>query len=229
MESKGYALAFILILAIICTGTYVAVSALRANNNRPLVQIERPTGAANSPVALATETATPVQPTATPSPPTVTPQPPITLPIQSATPTAKSAPARQIATATATVSLPAPTAVPRFAFVQDGPVRGDFSHNCNAGAYILGYVRDANGTLLEGVQISATDLWGNHLEGISKGGTDLGKYDIPINSNVADTWNVTIIDNQGTPQSLTVAVQHSGQFVPDQQPCWHQLDWRRTY
>ncbi|NOZ07199.1 MAG: hypothetical protein GXP41_12765 [Chloroflexi bacterium] len=229
MESKGYALAFVLILAIICTGAYVAVSALRANNSRPLVQIERPTEATDSPVTLAVATATPVQPTATPLPPTVTPQPPITLPIQTATPTTEGKPVRRIATATATVALPTPTAVPRYAFVQDGPVRGDFSHNCTAGAYILGYVRDAKGTLLEGVQIQATDAWGNNLKALSKGGTDLGKYDIPINSNVADTWNVTITDNRGTPQSLTVAVQHSGQFVPDQQPCWHRLDWKRTY
>ncbi len=227
MESKGYALAFILILAIICTGAYVAVSALRANNSRPLVQIERPTEAGNAQVTPAA--ATPVQPTATPPPPTVTPQPPITLPIQTATPTTEGAPVRQIATVTATVALPTPTAVPRFAFVQDGPVHGDFSHNCTAGAYILGYVRDANGTLLEGVQIQANDAWGNHLQSVSKGGTDLGKYDIPINSNVTDTWNVTIADNRGTPQSLTVVVQHSGQFVPDQQPCWHRLDWRRAY
>jgi len=213
VESKGYALAFILILAIICTGAYVAVSALRANNSRPLVQIERPTEAGNAQVTPAA--ATPVQPTATPPPPTVTPQPPITLPIQPATPTTEGAPVRQIATVTAPVALPTPTAVPRFAFVQDGPVHGDFSHNCTAGAYILGYVRDANGTLLEGVQIQANDAWGNHLQSVSKGGTDLGKYDIPINSNVTDTWNVTIADNRGTPQSLTVVVQHSGQFVPD--------------
>lgn len=228
MESKGYALAFVMVMGIICLGMYVAVSALRANS-QPLIRIARPTERTLS--AVPDTLATPSPPPATPSPPppTETPQPPIALPPQ-ASPTATPASANQspLPSPTATVPVATPTTYVSYAFVPNGPVKGDFTQGCTGGAYIFGFVRDANGNLLEGVRIQASDAWGNHLPAITKGGADLGKYDVPI-SHVANSWNVTVTDAQGSPLSPVVSVYHSGNYIPGQEPCWHRLNWRRTH
>jgi len=228
MEGKGYALTFIIVIAIICGGVYVAVSALRSNT-QPLVRVVRPTEAAAPGLASAMVTSTPRPDTPTPLPPTDTPQPPIAFPTRPGpTATSPGGIAGSPPTPTPTVSLETPTPHVTYPFVQDGPVTGDYSQGCRGGAYIFGEVRDAHGNPLAGVHILVADSWGNRLPAISKGGADQGKYDVPI-STVENTWNVTVTDAQGVPLSPTVQVHHSGQYVPGKEPCWHRLNWRRTY
>jgi len=228
VESKGYAIAFLIVMVIICTGAYVAISALQANTSQPLVRIARPADTTNSSMATKVVSPTRQQATATVAPPTETPQPPITLPVQ-LTPTPVPGNRKPSVTSVPTATTVQSTATPviRYPYVQDGPVSGDFSHACE-GAYIYGIIRDARGNPLEGVHIQASDAWGNHLEAVSKGGTDRGRYDIPINSNIQNTWNVAIINPSGNSISAVVPVHHAGHYVPGKEPCWHRLDWRRA-
>lgn len=96
--------------------------------------------------------------------------------------------------------------------------------NSCPGAYILGSVLDAGGSPIAGARLVAVDQWGNSMEAISKSGAaDFGQFDFPI-SDVQRDYYVTVVDTNGTPLSVTVAVQHrSGESVNSS--C-HHLVWQ---
>jgi len=125
------------------------------------------------------------------------------------------------------MKVPKPTRTPRsdYLFEPAGPVRHDTEQDCFAN-YIRGSVQDARGNLLEGVQIYAYDQWGNEALATSKGGPDLGQYNIVIGGS-PDVWWVMVVDGAGNALSPKVEVPHR-QEGPDQEACWHWLDWRRT-
>ncbi|HBY98352.1 MAG: hypothetical protein M5U01_13565 [Ardenticatenaceae bacterium] len=243
MGSRGTALAFLLILVIVCGGAYWAYQAVQGGGSLVSfggTEVLRPTAivvATGLPTvtplaAIPSETPRFVPPTPAllpPMSPTATPLPPIAVATQPPAPTAVA-----LSTPTAppdvTPTVPptetaVPTATPAFPF-QLALQRPDFDRGCN-GHYIYGYIRDSAGNLLPGVLVHVWDQYGNDL-GVasSKEAPDLGYYNFPI-SPVRDTWTVQIVDPSGAALSPPVQVLNTGGFVVGQEACWHQVDWVR--
>lgn len=240
MEGRGSAVAFLLILLIVCGGAYWAYQAVREGGSLVSfggTEVLRPTAivvAAGLPTVtplpgVPTETPRFVPPTPallTPVPPSPTPLPPIA--VVSPAPTTEPTPTIALDTTptpTPTETAVPPTATPAFLF-QPALHRPDFERGCN-GHYIFGYIRDSAGNLLSGVLVHVYDQYGNDL-GVapSKEPPDLGYYNFPI-SPVRDTWTVEVVDASGTPLSPPVEVLNTGGFVVGQEACWHQVDWLR--
>lgn len=231
MESKYHAIAFLVVLAIVCLGAYVAVDAILSGGRTPLISLATPTptrltipgsdqtmGAPGS--SMATDTPvippTPAVPTATPVLPTPTSVPATPIPVPVATtPTPTEASSEP-------TSTPAPPTPPGgHQYMPDGPVRsecGRFS------ALIYGRVRDAHDENLEGVRVRVSDQWGNVAEAISKGGNETGYYDV-VRGMETVTWEVVVVDGAGNPLSPVVTIEP----VQGADSCWYQLNWRRTY
>ena len=66
-------------------------------------------------------------------------------------------------------------------------------------------------------------MWTAPVVTTSKGGVDLGKYDIPIGRD-AVTWNIFLVDAAGNQISSQVQVQ----FDPDAANAYR-VDWVRSY
>jgi hypothetical protein len=111
--------------------------------------------------------------------------------------------------------------IPAYPFRLAGPPNADPGYqNC---CYILGTVRDAAGNGLEGVQIRAFNEWNTLPPAPTKGGSEAGKYDIPIGRDVV-TWYVMVLDAAGNQISSQVQIQ----FDPNQAN-GYRVDWQRTY
>lgn len=225
MESKYHTIAFLVVLAIVCLGAYLAVDAILSGGRTPLISLATPTptrltipGSDQTAVApgspIATDTPfvppTPAVPTVTPISPTPTSMPATPTPIPMAT-------------------TPTPTEMPgepisnppgEFQYMPDGPVHSECGRSS---ALIYGWVRDAQGGKLEGVRVKVSDQWGNVAEAISKGGNEAGYYDI-VRGMEAVTWEVVVIDGAGNPLSPVVTIEP----VQETTSCWYQLDWQRT-
>ncbi len=228
MESKYHAIAFLVVLAIVCLGAYVAVDAILSGGRTPLISLATPTrltipeadqtvGAPESiptntpvvPPTPAVPTATPVLPTSTPVPATPTPVPAATTPTPTETPSGP----------TPTQAPPTPPGGSQYR--PDGPANSECGR---ASALIYGRVRDAQGGNLEGVRVRVSDQWGNVAEAVSKGGDEAGYYD-GVRGMESVTWWVVVVDRAGNPLSPVVTIEP----VQDAAGCWYQLDWRRTY
>jgi hypothetical protein len=69
-------------------------------------------------------------------------------------------------------------------------------------------VLDAAGAPVAGARLVAVDQWGNTMEAVTKSGQgDYGQFDFPI-SDVQRDYYVTVVSEDGTPVSVTLAVQH---------------------
>lgn len=147
-----------------------------------------------------------------------------TPPAAAASPT-HTATSTPIGTPTATGGTPAPTAG-SFDFALDGAVVHDLNAACTA-QYLTGFVRDKNGNPLEGVRVQASDLWGNIITTMTKGGPDSGKWDIVL-SNTPNVWNLVILDAAGKAISPVVPVPHhqDGEY---KNACTHLANWRRAW
>lgn len=178
--------------------------------------------------ALSTPTATPALPAATPTPartlaPTiqvVTPTPTV-MPAVSKTPT----PTGTRPTPTRSV-WPTPTRPGSYTFYLDGDVVHDASAGCMA-QYIRGIVQDRAGNPLEGVRIKAYDIWGNEVFSTSKGGVDVGKWDIVLGPT-DNIWHVVVVDAAGQELSPVAVVPHH-QEGPFEDACVHIVNWRRAW
>ena len=115
------------------------------------------------------------------------------------------APTSPLASAALQTPTPTPaTETPLTLFALAG-VRHD---NACPGAYILGSVLDAAGAPIAGARLVAVDQWGNTMEAVSKNGQgDYGQFDFPI-ADVQRDYYVTVVNGDGTPLSVTLAVQH---------------------
>ncbi|MBC7224169.1 MAG: hypothetical protein H5T59_07840 [Anaerolineae bacterium] len=223
MSRRSYALAFLVILIIFCLGAYVGISTFVM----ALPKLEALLSRAAAPTPTAVSQAPATVPLVTPTAPTIpTPQPPTPTPVP---PTPTSPPATPTPEGPPTPTptpRPSPTSTsPPYLFVPAGPVRHDAEQACFAN-YIRGTVRDAQGNPLEGVRIYAYDQWGNEAFATSKGGADLGQWDIVI-GGTPDVWHVVVVDGEGNALSPVVDVPHH-QEGPDKAACWHWLDWQRT-
>ncbi len=229
MESKYQAIAFLVVLAIVCLGAYLAVDAILSGGRTPLISLATPTPTRLTipagdqtmvvPGSIPTDTPvvppTPAVPTATPVLPTSTPVPATPTPAVAATPTPTETPSGP-------TSTPAPPTPPGgYQYMSDGPVRSECGR---PSALIYGWVRDAQGENLEGVRVRVSDQWGNVAEAISKGGDETGYYDV-VRGMETVTWWVVVVDGAGNPLSPVVTIEP----VQDSVGCWYQLDWQRTY
>lgn len=243
--NKGYAFGFLIILLIVILGVYVAFTGFTASREAQQVQAgpEPATPEAQAPVAaptieLAVETSSSPSPTvmALPTPvpgltatltamamPTGEPsggetqpaeptEPPPTEPPPAVAPTDTLAPQQ--------TEPPTPVSVPAYQFRLAGPPAPDSNYpRC----YIYGTVRDAAANGLEGVRVQASTTWIAPMVAVSKGGVDLGKYDILINCD-ALTWTVFLIDAEGNQISSQVEIP----FNPDAANAYR-VDWVRSY
>lgn len=231
MESRYQAIAFLVVLAIVCVGTYVAVNAILSGGHTPLISLATSTptrliipdsdqtmvtpGSSIAtdtpfvPPTPAVPTVTPVLPTPTPMPATPTPVPVAVIPTPTETPSG-SAP---------TLALPTPLG--GYQYMPDGTVRSECGR---PSTLIYGWVRDAEGENLAGVRVRVSDQWGNVAEAISKGGNEAGYYDMVRGAETV-TWWVVVVDEAGNPHSPVVTIEP----VQEAGSCWYQLDWQRTY
>ena len=224
MERKYHAIAFLVVLAIVCLGAYVAVNAILSAGRIPLISLATstptrliiPSGDQTTVVAGSIPTDTPVVPP-TPAVPTATPVLPTPTPAP-ATPTLPVA-----ATPTSTEMPGEPTPIPpgEYQYMPDGPVRSECGRSS---ALIYGWVRDAQDENLEGVRIRVSDQWDNIAEAISKGGNEAGYYDI-VRGMETVTWWLVVVDEAGNPLSPVVTIEPAQGAAS----CWYQLDWQRTY
>ena len=226
--SKGYAFGFLIVLLIVILGLYVALTGFMSTREAMRAQATPvPTGQ----VGQATRAATQVAPTPTATimalpdfipliTDTVTVAP--TLP-----PTGEASqtpePAKPSSTPRPTksaVKVPTATSVPAFQFRVLGSRPDAGRPGC---CYIFGRVRDANGNLLEGVRIQASNQWNTLPPATTKGGAEAGWYDITIGQDKV-TWYVILVDAAGNQISSQAVVNFDTSVAG-----WYQVDWQRTY
>jgi len=233
-----------LVLLIVALGLYVAFTGFMASREAQRAQAE-PEPA--TPAAQAPTTELPSSPPSQPSPTVLTLPTPVpgltatltamavptdmppsegTEPVEATAPAATEPAATEPPAALPTdtpavpAELPTPVPVPAYQFRLAGPPAPDPNYpRC----YIYGTTRDAAGNGLEGVQVQASTTWTTPVVAISKGGVDLGKYDILINCD-ALTWTILLVDAAGNQISSQVQIQ----FDPAAANAYR-VDWVRTY
>lgn len=255
MEGRGTAVAFFLILGIICAGLYWSVQALRQGGTLISLGGTEEVGGSPAPLTVAGPSVTPLvlPPTETPlfvpptpAPATVTPtatptpQPPISIEIPTVAATEPAGASPTVAGGTNTPSAtpaesPTPEATATETPIPASPTpslpfqiarqQPDFERGCN-GHYIYGTVRDASGAPLPGVRLHAYDLYGNDLGIVETKVDPAGSYDFVI-SPVRDVWTVEVVDESGRPISPRAEVLNTGGFKPGEEACWHRVDWVR--
>lgn len=243
--NKGYAFGFLLVLLIVVLGLYVAFTGFMAS--REAQQVQAGPEAATSEAQTAETPALTTAPTSPPaeSSPTVlilpTPVPGLTATLtamaqptdepsseatEPAEPTAppptEPPPVEPSDTPAPQVAPPTPVPVPAYQFRLAGPPAPDPNYSSPA-CYLIGVIRDAAGNGLEGVQVQASTMWTAPVLTTSKGGVDLGRYDIPIGCD-AVTWNLLLVDAAGNQISSQVQIQFDPQTANA-----YRVDWQRTY
>ncbi len=203
MRSREYIIAFVIIFLMLvimaCTGLFMLWNfSTLVRSRTEVIQLFTPAFTPSP-----TPSPTPFYPTPTP---TFTPTPsPIPSPTFTPTP----------------YFTPTPTPSP-YLFKPAGPVRPAVERGCIGGS-IFGYISDARGERLAGVRVKVFNPWGYEAVSTSKGGPDLGYYDI-ILSTEPSIWYVVVIDEKGMEISPRVTVEHRA----DSPACHYQVDWVRT-
>jgi hypothetical protein len=245
--NRGYAFGFLIIILVLLLGLYVAytgfistrdtirarpTSPVRAEEAQVVAEGPGPTEVLTATGALTVTAAPAVTGTATGATGTgITASVPATeLPVPAATEPVAILVTEPVVTATVPLepltpvpNSPPPTPVlqPAQPFRLAGPPQADPTYPICC--YIIGTVRDAAGNGLEGVQVQALNEWTTLPPATTKGGTDLGKYDIPISTEVTN-WEVMLVDGTGKPISTRVQIQFDAQAAQG-----YRVDWQRTY
>jgi hypothetical protein len=214
------------------TATLLAESQPTATPQPPTPPPSTPTWTPSVAATHTPQPTAPFTPTPVPSTPTTTPLPMIRVQTPTSIPTATPAtvtltPGLAFASPSPTAgSSPTPTVAGKYTYYLEGAVVHDLEASCVA-QYIRGIVRDRKGNLLEGVQIRARDLWGNESAATSKGGPDVGKWDIVLGPT-ENVWNVVVVDAGGNVISPVAVVPHhkEGDF---KLACTHIVNWRRAW
>jgi len=110
---------------------------------------------------------------------------------------------------------------PAYQFRLAGPPTADPGYP--ACCYIFGTIRDVAGNGLEGVQVQVVNQWTSPAVAVSKGGVDLGKYDIPIGRDMV-TWDIFLVDAAGNQISTKAQIQFDPNIANG-----YRVDWQRTY
>jgi hypothetical protein len=240
--NKGYAFGFLLVLLIVILGLYVAFTGFMASREAQRIQSGPELETA---VVQAPATEVPDSPQPSPAPTMITLPTPVpgltatltamamptgvsssegTEPIElEPTEAAATEPPATLPTDTSQPQAqpPTPVPIPSYPFRLAGPPAAltDFASCC----YIMGTIRDAAGNGLEGVRVQVSTMWTAPVVSISKGGVDLGKYDIPIGYDSV-TWTIFLVDAAGNQISSQVQIP----FDPAVANA-HRVDWVRTY
>ncbi len=220
MQNKASALAFVVVLVVMCLGALAAFSTLTGVR-----------GDAVSPVGSRTATAGPdttatrsiLAPTDTPEPTTdagselSTPMVPTATPVPAVTPTA----------------LPEPTPTPTSSPTNEAgePTPGSPSRpqqfyvirnerDCAAGGIIGGWVYDADGNGLPWVNVRLySDWWSAPLKP-SEGPPNSGKYEFAMGLDAA-LFHLLIVDADGQPLSEEIEVDYDPE-------CSFFIDWQQV-
>lgn len=216
MQDRTYAIAFLLVLAIICLGAYVAATTLLFGPRLPAISLGTPTPP--TPLKLTITPTLPVFPTPTSFPSLVTPAAPTPTPLPPATPTPSVSP-----TPTPEPSPTGPTATP----VPPTPVGGFLYRlrsiegpNCQSGAYIRGRVYDAQGNGEPGVRVHLYNPWGYNEIRETKAGVDAGNYDFVMGQQSA-LFRIEIVNSIGQAISPTWDIDYKG-------GCTTFVDWQQV-
>jgi hypothetical protein len=224
--NRGYAFGFLIVLLIVLIGMYVAYTSFQSARAAHLAQAsaqptERPGQATRVPTRTPTRATTPlavITPTAEMTatlPPVIAPTDAVSAPVEPIPP-----PEDTAAPEPTQPPLPVATLEPAFQYrvlaSRPDPNRG----GC---CYIFGTVRDAAGNMLEGVRVQLANQWAAPVVAVTKGGTDLGKYDFPIGTDKV-TWYVSIVDANGNRISSEAVVRFDVSVAGQ-----YQVDWQRTY
>jgi len=220
MQSKSSAVAFIVVLLVMCVGACAGFSALTRGRESGSVAEESltPAGvAATAPSDLSPvptdspagtpspnpELSTPVVATATPVPPSTPTPPPSPTPIVSPSPTGTS-------------SGPGPIPPDGFQYRVTQNER-----DCAKGGLIGGWVYDAEGNGLAGVRLRIYNDygWDPRPYRESEGSAQAGKYEFTMGSE-AGLFHLVIVDNDGQAVSRVVDVDYD----PN---CSQRVDWER--
>jgi hypothetical protein len=116
---------------------------------------------------------------------------------------------------------PTPVASPAYQYRLAGPPTADPDYSICC--YIYGTVRDAAGNGLEGVAVQVANEWNPPVVAVTKGGGEIGKYDIPINAAVTD-WEISLVDVAGNQISTKVQIKFDASLING-----YRVEWQRTY
>ena len=229
--NKGYSLGFLIVLLVIVLGLYVAITGFMSSREAQQAQ-----SAASASTEAARPSSTPSRPAPTPTETAIVIPSPVAgitttmtavVSTEAPPPTEPPAPteAPPVQPTSTSVVLPSPTPVPvpvpAYMFRLAGPPGPD--PNYQFCCYVHGTIKDAAGNGLEGVQVQAFNEW-TTKPALTKGGAELGIYDIPVEHEVVITWYVVIVDQAGTQISPQVQIQ----WNPDEANGFR-IDWQRTY
>ncbi len=227
--NKGYSLGFLVVLLVIILGLYVAVTGFMSSREALRTQ---QAAAANTQAALPSRTPTRPAPTSTPTS-IMIPSPVVemtatsgavatsSVPATATPPPPTAPPAQPTNTPAAVVQPPTPNPAPAYQFRLAGPPAPDPAYQICC--YLYGTVKDAAGNGLEGVSVQASNEWTPPAIALTKGGAELGQYNIPVGRDQV-TWYVIIVDAAGTQISSQVQVQ----WNPEEANGFR-IDWQRTY
>lgn len=236
--NRGYAFGFLIVVLVVVLGLYVAFTGFTSSREALRAQ---PASPSSTEAVQATRPPTSSPPTATTAATIVaiipTPIPGLTAtlaamvpteavaspaPTKPSLPTATNPPSTQPTIApTPAAQPPTPVSAPAYQFRVAGPPAPD--PNYPGCCYIYGTIRDAAGNGLEGVQVQISNEWNPPVLVVSKGGVDLGNYDIPIGRDLI-TWYIILVDAAGSQISTQVQIQ----FDPNAGNAYR-VDWQRTY
>ena len=215
MQDRTYAIAFLLVLALICLGAYVAATTVLFSPRAPTISLGTPTPSA--PLEVTATPTLPLFPTPTSLPSLVTPVAPTPTPLPPATPTPSVSP-----TPTPEPSPTGPTPTP----APPTPVGGFLYRllsiegpNCQRGAYIRGRVYDVQGNGEPGVRVHLFTPWGYNEIRETKGGGDAGNYDFVMGRDSA-RFHIEIVNSAGQAISPTWDIDYQG-------GCTTFVDWQR--
>jgi hypothetical protein len=216
MQDRTYAIAFLLVLAIICLGAYVAISTVLFSPRVPTISFGTPT-----PPSLPQMTPSPTLPlfpTPTSPPFLVTPVAPTPTPLPPATPTPSASP-----TPTPEPSPTGPTPTPAPPTPVGGflyqVLSGEKTECGQAVAYIRGTVCDAQGNGEAGVRVRLYNDWEPDRITETKGAAiDIGQYNFVMGPS-SGPYRLEIVDSVGRPLSLPYNVDHKA-------GCTVYVDWQ---
>jgi len=227
--NKGYSLGFLIVFLVIILGLYVAVTGFMSSREALRTQ---QAAAEGTQAALPSRTPTRPAPTSTPTL-GVIPSPVVemtatvdtvatdSVPATEPPPAPTAPPAQPTNTPVAVVLPPTPIPAPAYQYRLAGPPAPDPAYQICC--YLYGTVKDAAGNGLEGVSVQASNEWTPPAVALTKGGAELGQYNIPVGRDQV-TWYVIVVDAAGTQISSQVQVQWNPEVANG-----FRIDWQRTY
>jgi len=215
MQDRTYAIAFLLVLAIICLGAYVAASTVLFSPRVPTISLGTPT-----PLEVTATPTLPLFPTPTPPPSHVTPVAPTPTPLPPATPTPSVSltPTPEPSPTGPTPTPAPPTPVGGFLYRLlsiEGPI-------CGQGRYIRGTIYDAGGNPEPGVRVNfyTDDRATDDVRSTKDSPGEVGQYDFFLGS-VPGLLHVVIVDQTRQPISLPADINYGGK-------CTFFVNWQRV-